>query len=284
MHFNSKSIIILILLAVITIPLYSQYSRKKFDVTQGMHVVPMAGVNVFYGDLVDKSRASYTLGVAVEREMKTFLNARAYLMAGQMQGKQLNGNDQVYAYFKNFYTEFSVGATYKPIDHVYGYFRQRSFNPYIIGQIGINYFNATEKYGPGAGEFQPTHPNFGQPRLDQVWHKKAGVTPLFSLGGGLTYYYNSMFLLRAEVLANKPLSDELDGHKEWDDNFGNIYKTDAGDFYYTATLGLDIVIKDSRWKNEPKYTRKAYTKLRKANMTKGNKRKKLPQRPQKRRR
>lgn len=281
MHFNTKSTFIILLLTVMSIPSFSQYRRKKFDISEGLHIVPLGGVNVFYGDLVDKSRTSFTLGVAAEREMTTFLNARVSFMGGRMAGKQLNGQDQVYAYFSNFYTEFSLGATYRPLDHTLGYFRQRSFNPYLIGQIGINYFNATERYGEGAGAYPP---DYTISRLDQVWHKKSGVTPLFSLGGGLTYYYNSIFSVKLELMANKPLSDELDGHKEWDDNQGVIHPTDAGDFYYTANVGLDITLNPSRWKNEPKYTRKAYLKIRKAQMRSGGTKRKLPQRPKPRRR
>ncbi len=157
---------------------------------------------------------------------------------------------------------------------------------YILAQFGINYFTATEKYGEGAGTFQSWERNPpGEPRDGEVWHKKSGITPLVSMGGGLSYFVNPRFRIRAEVIANKPFSDELDGHKEWEDNEGVIHKTEAGDFYYTAALGATIIINDSKWKNEPKYARKAYTKLRKFRSTKSNgKRKKLPSRPQKRRR
>ena len=207
-------------------------------------------------------------------------------MIGNMKGQQLNGQEQVYASFSNFYTEYTLGLTYRPLDHTFGYFRQRGFNPYIIAQFGINYFTATEKYGEGAGTFQSWERNPpGEPRDGEVWHKKSGITPLVSMGGGLSYFINPRYRIRAEVIANKPFSDELDGHKEWEDNEGDIHKTDAGDFYYTAALGATIIINDSRWKNEPKYARKAYTKLRKFRSTgSSGKRKKLPSRPQKRRR
>ncbi len=66
-------------------------------------MIPKAGVNMFYGDLVDESRTNYSVGVAFDREFKPSLTGRFQIMGGSLKGTQINPmvND-VYAYFDNF--------------------------------------------------------------------------------------------------------------------------------------------------------------------------------------
>jgi hypothetical protein len=219
----------------------------------------MVGINMFYGDLVDNSRTSYSFGVAFEREMNKILNIRSHLMFNNMKGTQMGGGENsglVNAYFKDNIIDLGFGVNYRFVDHAFGYYKQRAFSSYAVGQLGVVYYNATEWVGPGINY----HPE------GSIWHQQSGVSPVITLGGGIHYWLSPRLNIRGELLANKPLTDYLDAHKVWDDIKGDIHKTDAGDFYYTATVGVSYLIKDSRWKNEPKYNRKAYMKLRNYNM------------------
>ncbi|MFT3738876.1 MAG: hypothetical protein QM786_08960 [Breznakibacter sp.] len=238
---------------------------------QGTKLTPMGGVNLFYGDLVDKSRSSYSFGAAFERDINRYFAGRANLMMGQMKGTQLlPQSDLQYAYFENKYFEFGVGANFRILDYALGYFKQRTFSPYVTGQFGIIYYDATEWYGNGAGDYPD-----GSPKENTVWHDAKGISPLVTLGGGISFWITPRISFRTEFLANKPFTDMLDAHKEWDDNEGVIHPTDAGDFYYTATAGITITLKDNRWRNEPKYNRKTYVKMRKYNMSSGSNRSKF---------
>jgi len=286
MHLKTKSIVLLALVLLIALPLNAQRRRKKFDLMDGTRISPMVGINSFWGDLVDDSRTSYTFGASFEREMNNYLNARIHLMAGQMKGTQMAGesSDVVNAYFENNYIEMGFGATFRFVDLAYGYFKQRTFSSYVIGQVGAIYYDATEWGGPGLGNYSMLHPTKPGESRQGIWHQKTSIAPVATLGGGVTYWLSPRLSIRGEFLANKPITDELDAHKEWDDGDGNIHQTDAGDFYYTATVGVSYVIQDSRWKNEPKYNRKAYMKIRKYNMTSTAKRNKHKSTRPKRRR
>jgi hypothetical protein len=267
MRLDTKTIFLCLIGLIVLLPANAQYRRNKFNLMDGTRLTPMGGVNAYFGDLVDKSRTSYSFGASFEREMSRVVNARVHLMAGQMKGEQVP--DQMYARFENQYIEFGAGATLRLMDLAYGYFRQRTLNPYLIGQIGINYFDATEWYGPAAGNYPDWHPNAGESRDGDIWRTASGITPIITLGGGLSYWLNPRISIRGEFLANQPFSDLMDAHEEWQRGDGTIVKTDDIDFYYTATLGVSIVIQDNRWRNEPKYNRKSYIKIRKYNMQGG---------------
>lgn len=264
------------LTVIFVAPSDAQFRRRNFDFMEGTKLIPLGGVNLFYGDLVDKSRTSYSIGAAFEREMNQYFSARAHLMFGEMKGIQLAHNsDLEYAYFENMYGEFSLGVSLRIFDYAFGYFKQRTFSPYVLGQLGAIYYDATEWYGNGAGFYPEQHDLAGLPKANTIWHQGSGIAPLITLGGGVSLWLNPRVSLRAEFLANKPLTDMLDAHKEWDDNYGKIHETDAGDFYYTATAGVAITIKDNRWRNEPKYNRKTYVKMRRYNMSGGGSRSKF---------
>jgi len=229
--------------------------RRKSTLWDGVRLTPRAGVNIFYGDLVDQSKTSYSFGGVAEKELMPYLSARLQLMGGQMKGEQKYADtDLLYTYFKNYYADFMVGATFKPLDLALGYFKQRSFNPYIFAQFGLVYYNTDIWYGPAG--FDPNT------LRDQV----SGISPAVSGGLGLSYWINSIMSANFEFTGALPFTDMVDGHKEWYSGTpGNIVKvnqTDAYDFYYTATVGVSFLLNDSKWKNEPKYNRKAYLKTR----------------------
>ena len=97
------------------------------------------------------------------------------------------------------------------------------------------------------------------------WRVKSGVTPSLGGGFGVSYWINPKWSVNIEYIGTVPFTDELDAHSVWYNdpiNEVGLHHTDANDFYYTATIGLTYIINDSRWKNEPKYNRKAYLKTR----------------------
>jgi len=251
MPFLLRYFILLFILLSILLPEATAQRRRKPKIWEGFSISGQAGANHFFGDLVDNGKTNVSLGAIAEKEMTTYLSARASIMGGAMSGTQLAySSDLEYAYFNNIYTEFNIGASFRPLNLMLGYYKQRTFNPYFIGQIGMTYFSATEYYGAGSG-FED----------GSVWREKSGITPTVAGGGGLSFWVNSQWSVNIEAIGTLPFSDELDGHSEWYHD-GITYQTDANDFYYTTTIGLKYLINDSKWKNEPKYNRKAYLKTR----------------------
>jgi len=246
------------------------YKRNKF--LEGFKLQPKIGFNMFYGDLVSEKRTKYTLGVAAEREFKTYLNARIDLNYGSMQGTQLLPEYNIpYATFKNSYIHFNIGATFRPLDLAYGLFKQRRINPYIIGQLGIMPFSATEYWGEGSGNTDGS-----------IWRKVNGMAPTFSMGGGAAIYLNSRLSLNLEFIGTYSFNDQLDGHDVWYKDNGEEVQTDGNDFFYVGTIGLSYLFSDSRWKNSPKYNRKAYLRTKSLYKVSGKKISR-PKRPKRRR-
>ena len=56
---------------------------------------------------------------------------------------------------------------------------------------------------------------------------------------------NNRVSLTAEVIGTAAFNDELDAHKEWTDNAGNIHVTKSNDFFYVATVGVTYLINDN---------------------------------------
>ncbi len=228
--------------------------RRKPRIWEGFSVTGRAGANHFYGDLVDNGKTNFTLGFTADKELNTFLTARASIMGGKMSGTQFTTGDIENAWFDNIYTELNVGATFRPLNVLLGYFKQRTLNPYIIGQVGALYYNATKYWGVYGGNFNQ---EFGS-----IWNETSGITPTISGGLGLSVWVNSQWSVNIEAIGTVPFTDELDAHKEYELPSGGVVQTKANDFYYTTSIGITYLIDDSRWKNEPKYNRKAYLKTR----------------------
>ena len=254
---HQKRALIACIILLVSFSVSGQYRKKRNQFLEGFKIQPKAGINMFYGDLVSEGRTNYVFGVAAEKEVMPYLNVRLDVNYGSMKGTQLlpSTNDP-YAYFENSFIGFNAGVTFRPIDLFYGLFKQRYFNPYAIGQIGMMSFNADEYFGDS-----------GEPGYENtLWRNVTGMTPTFSLGGGLNVYYNSHISFTAEFIASKAFSDQLDGHDVWYMNYNQPnqveVETDAGDFFYVATIGVTYLFDDSQWKNSPKYNRKAYLRTR----------------------
>jgi hypothetical protein len=231
----------------ITVSASSQY-RKRNQFLEGFKIQPKAGINMFYGDLVSEARTNYTFGVAAEKELSTYWNARIDLNYGAMKGTQLGySSDDTYAYFENTYIHFNAGATFRPLDAAYGLFKQRRFNPYIIGQLGLMQFSTTEYWGAASGNTEGS-----------IWREVNEMAPTFSMGGGLNIYYSSQISISAEFIGTYVFNDRVDAHDVWYKGDGTEVETDDSDFFYVASIGITYLISDSKWKNSPKYNRKAY--------------------------
>lgn len=267
MRTNNKLWLITLVVLLISTSAFAQtrrgYRRNPFKLQDGLSITPRAGLNMFYGDLVDKSRASYSIGVTVDREMSQYLSARVQLMGGAMQGTQLFGDTKIpYATFDNFYIEGTIGGTYRPLNQLLGYFKERTFQPYLLAQTGLVYYNATEYWGEaGTGE------------AGSVWRKASEVAPLVGIGGGTSIWFTPNLSGNFEVNGNLVFSDKMDVHDVWYGGTGKVYETDPYDFYYTFTVGVTYLINDSKWRNEPRYNRKTYQKTRKFFQSKTTRRK-----------
>lgn len=259
--YTRKKIWILTLLVLLSfhINVKAQYRRSSsFDITSGLSIVPKAGVNLFFGDLVDSSRENISLGVTADREMLEFVTLRASLMGGQMSGKQIYPVLEVpYATFTNFYVDFLIGGTYKPLDHFLKYFKERTAEPYILLQGGFIYYNSTEKWGEASIHTVGAAPG-------EVWRKASGVAAIVSGGGGVNFWLNPSLSLNLEFHGNLAFTDKLDAHDVWRDTYpdGDLHTTEPYDFYYIATAGVIYNIKESPFRNHPKYNRKRYSKTR----------------------
>lgn len=258
MHTSAK---ITILLIAITLSLPSNTLAQRrpggFNLTEGMSITAKGGYNMFFGDLVDKSRGSFSAGVLADRELDEMFSVRTQLLGGKMQGTQvLPKSGLEYAYFNNVYGEFTVGGTYKPLNHIMGYFRQRTFQPYAHVNLGLVYYSATEYWGEA-----------GSGPVDEEWRSASEIAPLVSFGGGASLWINPMISANVEVSGALPFTDRMDVHDVWysgDDwqTEVNPVSTDPYDFYYNFTVGITFVIQDSKLRNDPKYNRKSYIKTR----------------------
>ncbi len=259
--YNKKSIL-LILAIWISVSGYSQlrrgYSTQPFDLFSGMSVTPKGGANMFFGDLVDQSRTSYTVGALLDREMSRTLSTRLNLMVGAMKGEQVPPNlEEPYATFDNMYVEFSLGVSYRPFNQILGYFKERTLQPYVLAQAGLVYFSATEYWGPASAGTIGAEPG-------EIWREVNDIAPMVSAGGGIAFWLTPMLSANLELTGTMPFSDQLDGHDVWYDSWpdGTVYETEPYDFYYTATVGLTFLISDSPFRNDPRYNRRSYTKTR----------------------
>ena len=243
------------LVFTISISGYTQYKRTaapKFS--DGLTLSGKGGVNMFFGDLVDNSRNSFSFGLTLDREVHKLFTVRTSLMCGKMKGTQVYQADPnfTFASFKNSYLEWTIGGTYSILNHIYGYFRERKVQPYFLLQLGLLYYNATEYWG-----LEDYIQDFGP-----VWRKVSGITPVAGIGGGATFWINPRWKASLEISGFYPFSDKLDGHDYWymKPDTTKTYKTKSNDFYYTATVGVVYLFNVSKFKNDFSYNRKTYEK------------------------
>lgn len=239
----------------------AQFNKTKgFDITAGLTLIPKVGMNLFFGDLVDSSSESYSFGVTADREMTEFLTIRTSFMGGQMRGKQIFPSlGTPYATFENFYVDFLVGGTYRPLNHFLGYFKERTVQPYALLQGGLIYYNSTETWGPASKSTLGSQPG-------KKWRSESGVAPVISAGGGLNLWINPSLTANIEFHGNLAFSDKLDAHDTWYDSWDpkeGVHTTEPYDFYYVVSAGVTFTIKDSKFKNDPKFNINSYRKSRK---------------------
>jgi hypothetical protein len=209
--------------------------------------------------LVDKSRASYSFGVTLDREMTKLLSVRASLVGGQMKGEQIYPVlNTPYATFTNTYAEFMIGGTYRPLNHIFGYFKERTFQPYVLAQFGLVYFNSTELWGSASESTSGADPG-------EEWRSASGIVPAVSGGGGFNIWINHDFSANIEFYGTLPFSDKLDAHDTWQYPYpdGEIHTTDPYDVYYTLTAGVIYTFQENSFRNDSKFNRKSYNKTRK---------------------
>ncbi len=268
MRKNLKKAVLVYLTLLLTLSLNAQY-RKRRQFLEGFKIQPKVGVNMFYGDLVSKQRTKYTFGVVAEKELTEYLNGRFDLTMGSMKGTQESAPGYEYAYFTNAFAQYNFGATFRPLDLAYGLFKERRVSPYIIGEIGIIQWKAREWFGDASG-FAPGTPWRGvgfTPNADRTDFDNDGswgFAPNFSGGFGCSVFLNSRLSINAEWIATYAFTDKLDVHDEWyaglrpDMSYDYTVQTDGNDFFYVGTIGVTYLFDDSRWRNHPKYNRKAY--------------------------
>ncbi|MFO8002406.1 MAG: hypothetical protein R6U46_14295, partial [Marinilabilia sp.] len=183
-------------------------------------------------------------------------SARAQLTGGTMQGSQIM-SDRVYAEFDNMYAEFSLGGAYRPLNHILGYFKQRTFQPYGHMNTGIVYYNSTEYWGEASDG----------PAGDE-WRSASEIAPVVSMGGGAEIWINPAITANIELTGSLPFTDKMDVHDVWYNSYEdwqnkvNPHTTEPYDFYYTLTVGITINLQDSKYRNDSKYNRRSYIKTR----------------------
>ncbi len=274
MYTNNKKWLLLVIAFIISTSVYSQYRRGysnvPFDLPAGLSLTASFGPNVFYGDLVNKGRFGHSFSLRLDREMSQLISARAQLIGGNMQGTQIHPlpisispgepatSGHAYAEFDNLYVEFSLGATYRPLNHFLGYFKERTAQLYALAQVGAVYYNADEYWRPASSMTPGSDPG-------NKWRNATGVAPTVGAGGGVSFWITPKLSANVEFVGTLAFSDKLDAHDVWYSSYpdGEVYDTDPFDFYYTATFGVTYLFKDSPFSNEPRFNRKSYTKTRK---------------------
>lgn len=129
------------------------------------------------------------------------------------------------------------------------------FKPYIVGELGIIAFNATETFGEGNGYFAP---------VGDTWHTTDGfsIAPIATFGGGLNYYINKKFSCNIEWLCGYLLQICLMHMKSGIPGrlgSGQVVKTEGSfDIFWTGTVGFCYTIAESDFRNQFKYNRKSY--------------------------
>ncbi len=259
MHKSAKFSILILVIAFL-LPGNSDAQRRRkgdFNILEGMSVTAKGGYNMFFGDLVDESRGSFSFGGVADREINEMFSARTQIIAGQMKGTQVFPESGLeYAYFNNIYGEFTVGGTYRPLNHILGYFRQRTLQPYAHLNVGLVYYSATEYWGEIGGGVE-----------DEEWRSASEIAPLVSFGGGASIWINPLISINVEATGAMPFTDKMDVHDVWyagDDwiNEINPVQTSGNDFYYNFLVGVTFVIQDSKIGNDPRFNRKSYLKTR----------------------
>ncbi|MGQ1890476.1 hypothetical protein ACT29H_08530 [Thermophagus sp. OGC60D27] len=252
------TITVILVLMLSSVTSSSAQRRGGFNLSDGLSITPKGGYNLFFGDLVDESRGSFSVGVMADREISNSLSLRSQLIGGKMQGKQVfSTSGLVYAEFDNIYTEFTIGGAYRPLNHLLGYFRERRFQPYVHLGAGLVYFSATEYWGPAS----PGTPG-------EEWRTASGVAPVVAMGGGTSIWISPIISLNLELTGSLPFSDQLDVHDVWYatyedwENKVNAQTTNPNDFYYTFTVGVSFLIEKSGFSNNSKYNRRSYIKTR----------------------
>ncbi|TCO08756.1 hypothetical protein [Natronoflexus pectinivorans] len=259
---NKKWLLVLLLMVTYTIAnsqVRRGYRGAPFDLMNGLSVTAKVGPNIFFGDLVDEGRIGYTAGIVADREMTRTLSARAQLMGGVMQGTQIfPTTGEAYAEFDNMYFEFTFGGTYRPLNDLMGYFKERTFQPYALLQAGFVYYNASEYWGPASVMTSGAEPG-------EKWRTATGLAPIVGAGGGASIWLSPRLSANFEFAGNLAFSDKLDAHDVWYDSWdplGTEHDTDPYDFYYSVTLGITYLIQDSPFRNEPRFNRRSYMKTR----------------------
>ncbi len=289
MRFLLRFFVIIIVLTICVGTSWAQRSTYvKYPFLRGFSVAPKGGANWFWGDLVDERPFNATYGLSIEKELKEYLNARVDIKSGSMSGTQINpGNGLPFSTFENSYFTFETGVAFHPLPLVWGFYKQRRFKPYVVGQLGVIGYDAVESFGSGNGyKYQD-----GTPASEgDVWHSTYGYefSTVFTLGGGLNYYINKKLSVSLEFLFSAPLTDMLDAHKEWESSgvinepsiptpptttdAAALVRTDGPiDPYYTGTISLIYTFAESQFKNQFKYNRKAYLNTRKSMKVKNTK-------------
>ncbi len=272
----------LLLISLLIVPFVNGQLRgrglDKYPLMRGFSVSPKVGFNLFYGDLVNERPVNLSFGISSEKELKEYLNARIDFKGGAMSGSQINPDNQLpFSTFKNTYMTFEIGVAFHPLPLFYGFFKQRMFKPYVVGQIGIIAYNATETFGSGN---LYTHSDGTPVQEGEIWHTTNGyqIAPIITLGGGLNYYINKQWSASLEFLFSAPATDMLDAHKEWDatgiiqtnnvtsvnDAISTVKTAGAFDPFYTCTLSANYTFAESEFRNQFKYNRKSYIKTRKS--------------------
>jgi hypothetical protein len=281
MYTKNKKWLVLAILVLICTSGYGQvrrgYSRTPFNFTEGLSVTGSVGPNLFFGDLVDEGRIGYSAGILVNREMSPLISARVQLMGGVMQGTQIHQAELAippgstptsghsYANFNNMYFEFTAGATYRPLNHILGYFKERTFQPYALAQMGLIYYNASEYWGTAHEDPGLSNPVNSVP--GEKWRTATGIAPIVGAGGGASLWLTPKLSANLEIAGTLAFTDELDAHDVWYSRYpirdeNDINDTEPYDFYYTVTVGITYLIMDSPYRNEPRFNRRSYMKTR----------------------
>ncbi len=228
----------------------------------GLSIGFKAGTTVFFGDLVDNGRVSWTAAAYTEKAILSWLSWRAELEAGQAKGGQ-----EGHIIFKTTFFDADALAKVAFLDLIQGYRDNRTINPYFALGAGILAYSCTKEPSQSY-DYETILANAANPDLTQKWlfyDQGMQITGLATGLIGARYQINNKLWATLEAKGNILFTDNFDGHQGWPNNNGNwIDSQHKCDALWTISLGLQYrFFSQTRFQTSGKYSRANYLHTRK---------------------
>lgn len=262
------SILSLLILLMVSQCAMAQFNNPRGRIPKwklGLSVGAKAGATIYFGDLVDKGRARWTVGAFAEKQTLNWLSVRLAIDAGQVHGSQKEGIE-----FKSFFADLDLIAKVSFLDLIQGYDDARFITPYFgIGAGGV-LFNCKKEPNTDVidvDSYLATAAAGGWEEDANKWlYYDGGMKGAGQALGliGARMAVNSKLWVLLEGQGNIVFSDELDAHQGYPDGKGGWVDSNGKfDCLWTVSVGVQYRFANvSKFTSSSKYSRKNYLKTR----------------------